>query len=161
MRKSQLAVTAAGFAVLVAASAAVAGNRATAPREGVAPVAEHVRASTAGYTVQVHPAFSSGITVEGPNGEVQLYRQQGTFDLPAGETTPPAQHIVRLQGGAFDRDIGLVVSDPKHQIARITVELYGPEHQVGAKNSPVVERVVVNNDAATCPPICETGGGTD
>ena len=162
MRKSQLAVTAVvAIALVGAASVAVANNRTAGPREGVAPLAEHVRASTAGYTVQVHPAFSSGITVEGPNGEVQLYRQQGTFDLPAGETTPPAQHVVRLQGGEFDRDIGLVVSDPKHQIARITVELYGPDHQVGAKNSPVVERVMVNNFALTCPPHCDTGGGTD
>jgi hypothetical protein len=159
MRRVHWAVAAGAVAVLGAASAAVAGNRATAPREGVAPLAEHVRVGTAGYTVQVHPAFSSGVQVEGPDGEIQLYRQQGTFDLPAGETTPPAQHVVRLQGGALDRDIGLVVSDPKHQIARITVELYGPEHRPGAKGSPVVERMVVDNNALTCPPYCDTGGG--
>lgn len=154
MKRSHSALIVGAVAILGAASVAVAGNRATAPREDVAPLAEHVRGTNAGYTVQVHPAFSSRVQVEGPDGEVQLYRQQGTFDLPAGETTPPAQHVVRLQGGAFDRDIGLVVSDPKHQIARITIEMYGPEHQPGVSGDPVVERVIVENTAVLCPPHC-------
>jgi len=153
MKHIRIAGAVAAAAVLGAASMAVAGNRAESSREGVAPIGEHVQASSAGYQVQVHPAFSSGISVRNAAGDVQLYRQQGTFNLPAGETTPPAQHVVRLQGGQFDRDIGFVVNDPKHQIARITVELYGPDHQPGRK-SAVVETVVVENFAKTCPPYC-------
>lgn len=153
MKMMRIAGSAAAVAVLGAASMAVAGNRSETSREGVAPMSQHVQASSGGYQVQVHPAFSSGITVKNAAGEVQLYQQQGTFNLPAGETTPPAQHVVRLQGGQFDRDLGLVVNDPKHQIARITVELYGPDHQPGRKG-PVVETVVVENTASTCPPDC-------
>ena len=153
MKMMRIAGSAAAVAVLGAASMAVAGNRAEGKGERVAPMSEHVQASSAGYQVQVHPAFSSGVAVRNAAGEVQVYRQQGTYNLPAGETTPPAQHVVRLQGGQFDRDLGLVVNDPKHQIARITVELYGPGHQPGRKDR-VVETVVVENTADTCPPIC-------
>ncbi|HEY7767541.1 hypothetical protein [Longimicrobium sp.] len=153
MKHIRIAGAVAAVAVLGAASMAVAGNRTEGTREGVAPIGEHVQASNAGYQVQVHPAFSSGISIRNAAGEIQLFRQQGTFNLPAGQTTPPSQHIVRLQGGEFDRDVGVVVNDPKHQIARIIVELYGPDHQPGRK-SAVVETLVVENSQKTCPPYC-------
>jgi len=151
MKRTKMAATAVAVAVLAAASVAVAGNREGS--EAVAPLAEHVRSSVAGYQVQVHPAFSSGITVRTDAGDTQVYRQQGTYNLPGGATEPPAQHVVRVQGGPFDRDVGFVVSDPKHQVARIIVELYDPVSQPGT-DRPVVERVIVNNSSKICPPIC-------
>lgn len=139
-----------------ALSVSAASGRDGTPASSVAPLAEHVRTSAAGYEVTVHPAFSSRITLLGQDGSAtELYRQEGTFNLPSGQTAGPEQHVIRLQGGQFDRDIGFVVSDPRHQIAKITVELYGPEHQAGMQGSPVVERVVVSNVAKTCPPYCE------
>ena len=149
-----------GALALVPAAFAVASARDGDAPAVVAPLAEHVQTRTAGYDVTVHPAFSSRITLLGTDGaSTDLYRQQGTHNLPAGETAGPAQHVVKLQGGQFDRDVGFVVNDPKHQIARITVELYGPGHKPGMQGSPVVERVVVSNDAKTCPPLCGTGTG--
>lgn len=156
MKRTRMAGAVVGVALLAAASVAVAGNREDS--ETVAPLAEHVRSSAGGYQVQVHPAFSSGITVRTDAGDTQVYRQQGTYNLPGGAMEPPAQHVVRVQGGRFDRDVGLVVSDPKHQIARITVEMYDPTGQVGTERQ-VVERVVVDNYAKVCPPFCGPTGG--
>jgi hypothetical protein len=149
-----------GALALVPAAFAVASARDGDAPAPVAPLAEHVQTRTAGYDVTVHPAFSSHITLLGQSGaSTELYRQQGTHNLPAGQTQAPAQHVIKLQGGQFGRDVGFVVNDPRHQIARITVELYGPEHQPGMQGSPVVERVVISNDAKTCPPHCDTGSG--
>lgn len=153
MRRTRVGAIGVAVAILGVASVAVAGNRGGSEREGVAPRSEHVTASASGYQVQVHPAFSSGISVRTAGGQTQLFRQQATYHLPAGATAAPAQHVVRLQGGAFDRDVGLVVNDPKHQIARITVEMYGPDHRPG-QGGPTVETFVVENRAVTCPPDC-------
>jgi hypothetical protein len=145
---------------LIPAAFAVASARDGEAPAALAPLAEHLQTRTAGYALTVHPAFASRVTLLGQAGEItDLYRQQGTHNLPAGETTGPAQHVVKLQGGQFNRDVGFVVNDPKHHIARITVELYGPDHQPGMQGSPVVERVVVNNGPVLCPPYCPTGGG--
>ena len=141
-------------AVLAATSVAVAGNRGGSEGDGVAPLSEHVTASAAGYHVQVHPAFSSGISVRSAAGETQLFRQQTPYRLPQGATAGPERHVVRLEGGAFDRDVGLVVSDPRHQIARITVEMYGPDHQPGQLGGAVVETFVINDTPVYCPPYC-------
>jgi hypothetical protein len=160
-RISRAALPALAALALVPAAFAVASARDGDAPVAVAPLAEHVQTRTAGYDVTVHPAFSSRITRLGADGaSTELYRQQGTHNLPAGETAGPAQHVVKLQGGQFSRDIGFVVNDPRHQIARITVELYGPDHKPGMQGSPVVERVVVANTAATCPPYCGTIEGT-
>jgi hypothetical protein len=153
MTRTRVAAFGLAVAVLSVASVAMAGHRGGSEREGVAPRSEHVTTSAAGYRVQVHPAFSSGISVRTDAGRTQLFRQQATYTLPAGQTAAPAQHVVRLQGGAFDRDLGLVVNDPKHQIARITVEMYGPDHKPGQAGS-TVETFVVENRAVTCPPDC-------
>ena len=159
MKRTYTASLAAAAAVVALASAAAANGRDAPP--AVAPLAEHVQSGARGYQVTVHPAFSSSVTLLGQDGGgTELYRQPGTHNLPAGQTAAPAQHVVKLQGGPFDRDIGFVVNDPKHQIARITVELYGPDHKPGMQGSPVVERVVVENNAKTCPPLCDTGSGS-
>ena len=147
-----LALIPAGFA----AASARDGDAPTA----TAPLAEHVRASAGGYDLTVHPAFASRVTLESQDGTfTDLYRQQGTHTLPAGQASGPARHVVSLRGGEFGRDIGFVVNDPRHQVARITVELYGPDHQPGTQGGAVVERVVVSNGPVLCPPACPSGGG--
>ena len=154
MTRMKAAWTGMTVAVLAAASVAVAGNREGSEGDGVAPLREHVTASVAGYRVQVHPGFSSGVWVRGAAGETQLYRQRSGYRLSPNAPAGPDRHVVRLEGGAFDRDVGLVVNDPKHQIARITVEMYGPDHRVGQPGSAVVETFVIKDDIITCPPVC-------
>lgn len=117
---------------------------------------EHRTERRGGYEFTVHPGFSSGATVQVEGQPVQqLYRQQGVFNLPAGQTAPPTRHAVRLTGGEHARDVGLVVDDPKHQVARVIVELYDESHKPGFSGTgQVVERVVVENFSKTCPPYC-------
>ena len=160
MRKIRIAVALAAVAVLGGASAAMADRRGD-ERAGVAPLSEHVRTEAGGYELTVHPAFSSAVTVEGASGTTELYRQRGTYHLPGGQTEPPAQHVVRLEGGEHARDLGLVVNDPKHQIARITVELYGAGHRPGNQDDTPVETVVVENNPSTCPYDCDGDGKPD
>lgn len=154
MTRMKAALTMVAVAILAVATGAAAGNRGAGEGDGVAPLSEHVTASAAGYQVQVHPGFSSGVFVRGAAGETPLYRQETGYVLPEGETAGPGRHVVRIEGGPFNRDVGLVVSDPGHQIARITVEMYGPDHQPGRRGDAVVETFVVNNAPVICPPMC-------
>lgn len=120
----------------------------------LAPEAENARTTTGGYGFSVHPAFSHRAELRDAAGRsIELYRQHDVFNLPAGRTAPPAQHVIRLDGGPDARDLGITVNDPKHQVARITVELYGPGHQPGTAGA-VAQTLVVENDGKTCPPAC-------
>jgi hypothetical protein len=145
----------AGVALLGLGTVAVAGDRMDASRY-VAAVEEHVETSAAGYDLLVHPGFSRGATLHGAEGSVELYRQQETFNLPAGRTAGPEEHVIRLRGGELGRDIGLVVTDPKHQIARITVELYGSDYVPGSERA-VTEVLEIENWSKVCPPECSSG----
>lgn len=122
-------------------------------------VQDHTTVASDGYEVTLHPAFSSRCSVrshaEGAS-EVELYRQQGVHHLPPGQTKPPTRHEIHLRGGQHGRDIALSVIDPKHHIARITVEFYAAGHQPGAGTSDAtVETLDVVNDSSCCPPVCQ------
>ena len=151
MKKTTLAT---GLAAVAAPASAATLYASGARLEWSAPESENAVRNADGYRVSVHPAFASRASVQqAGGGEVTLYRPQGIYNLPAGQTEGPAHHVVRLDGGRFARDLGLTIDDPKHQVARITVELYGPDHQPG-RHDPAVETFVVVNTAPTCPPVC-------
>ncbi|HEX2095233.1 MAG TPA: hypothetical protein VHG28_22745 [Longimicrobiaceae bacterium] len=118
---------------------------------------EHVTVSKDGYEVTFHPAFSSRCVVRSnsENGsETELYRQQEKHLFKNGEKHPK-QHTIRIRGGQHNRDLELVVNDPKHQIARITVELYADGHEPGwGSDDEMVETFVVDNNSVSCPPNC-------
>ena len=147
MKKTTLMTGLAALAALASAATLYASG---ARLEWSAPESQNAVRNVDGYRVSVHPAFASRASVQQAGGdEVTLYRQQQTYNLPAGKTEAPAHHVVRLDGGRFARDLGLTIDDPKHQVARITVELYG----TGEHGRPV-ETFVVRNTAETCPPNC-------
>lgn len=122
---------------------------------------EHVTVTKDGYEVTVHPAFSSRCTVKsaGADNETELYRQNEKHVFKNG-ATHPKRHVICIKGGAHGRDLELVVKDPKHHVARITVELYADGYEPGwgeARLSEPVETFTADNHAGTCPPDCEIG----
>ena len=160
-KRSRRLGTAAAAVTLAGAGALIAATR--APGTWTAAFSEHRVTNAAGYRFTVHPAFSSRAVLRGADGgETELYRQNAAYDLPAGHAESPARHQIRLDGGALARELGITVDDPKHQVARITVELYGADHVPG-RSSPVVQTLVVENNTSTCPPDCDgppgSGGG--
>lgn len=128
------------------------------PNENAADNAhEHVTVNKDGYEVTLHPAFSSRCAVKG-NGdnaaETELYKQQGKHVFKNG-ATHPKRHTIKLKGGPHNRDLELVVNDPKHQVARITVEFYAEGHEPGWGTSEAsVETFDAFNDSISCPPDC-------
>jgi hypothetical protein len=113
----------------------------------------HMTASKDSYTVTFHPAFVSRCVVTNGEGECEVYRQSAPHKLNGA--AHPAQHTIRLQGGALTRDVLLNVHDPAHAIARITVELYGEGHTPGGRTpAEAAETFTLENNAETCPPIC-------
>jgi hypothetical protein len=159
MIRSRRLGTAAAVLTLAGAGALAAATRVPGP--WTAAVSEHRVTTSAGYRFTVHPAFSSRAVLRGADGgETELYRQNAAYDIPAGRAESPPRHQIRLDGGALARDLGITVDDPKHQVARITVELYGADHVPG-RSSAVVQTLVVENDAILCPPMCDgpPGGG--
>ena len=117
---------------------------------------EHWKVEKAGYAVSLYPGFASRAVLETLGGPVELYQQGGSYRLPAGAAGAARKHQIALQGGQYGRDLALSVLDPKHEIARIRVFLYGDGHVPGSGiPSDAVETLVVNNDAKTCPPDCE------
>ncbi len=161
MKRSRWPGTAAAVLTLAGAGALMAATR--APGLWTAASSEHRGTTAGGYRFTVHPAFSSRAVLRGTDGgETDSYRQNAVYDLPAGRAESPARHQIRLDGGALARDLGITVDDPKHLVARITVELYGAGHVPG-RNSPVVQTLTMGNDAILCPPICDgppgSGGG--
>ncbi|HEU4559196.1 MAG TPA: hypothetical protein VFS20_15165 [Longimicrobium sp.] len=156
MIKRTTLAAAVAFAVLAGAGALTAATGA----HGLwyAALSEHRVTITAGYQFTVHPGFSSRAVLRGADGsETELHRQRAVYDLPVARSAGPERHTIRLDGGALARDLGITVDDPKHQVARVTVELYGPDHVPG-RSSPVVQTLVVENDAMLCPPICDGEG---
>ncbi|HEU4559197.1 MAG TPA: hypothetical protein VFS20_15170 [Longimicrobium sp.] len=152
MRRTRRFGTAAAVITLAGAGALMAATRTPGP--WTAAPSEHRVTNTAGYQFTVHPAFSSRAVLRNADGsETELHRQRAVHDLPAGRTAGPEQHTIRLDGGALARDLGITVDDPKHQVARVTVEFYGPDHVPG-RASPVVQTLVVDNMSKTCPPDC-------
>jgi hypothetical protein len=115
-----------------------------------------------GYEVTFHPAFASKCDVERKDGRgVDLYRQEGVHHHAEGERHP-VRHQIRLKGGPDQRDLTLMVDDPKAQIARITIELYDPSHEPGwGRGDDAVETFTVTNDGFECPPFCDISKDAD
>ena len=108
------------------------------------------------YEVMVHPAWASRATI-GPKGGKgrELYRQSGVHVLNGKGI--PAEHAIRLKAkDGSKREISIMLNDPSHTVARITVELYDAGHDpmkgTPNKGTPVVFEV--ENLAKLCPPNC-------
>jgi hypothetical protein len=110
-----------------------------------------------GYELTVYPGFASRVVARVKGGEARtLYRQTASYDLPRGQREPAGQHLLRLRGGPFQRDLALRVHDPRHQIAAIVVGLYHPGHVPGSgSGGETVETLEITNTAQSCPPACE------
>lgn len=118
---------------------------------------EHASVARDGYTLRVYPGWARSVTTRSAEGGAvrELFRSEGAFRLPTGESEPSARHEIRLAGGAHGRDLAIGVEDPKHQIASIQLHLYGRGHVPGAgSRDPVVEVLDIANSAKTCPPAC-------
>lgn len=128
----------------------------------VESIAEHTGVNAAGYELFFYPGFSSRVSVMGAQGrETELYRQTEVYALPEGQPISSTRHAFQLRGGEHDRDFAFSIDDPKHQVARVIVELYGPDHVPGAGNQDqIVERVIYHQDAQTCPPRCDPAGAS-
>ena len=119
---------------------------------------EHTTVTKDGYEVTLHPAFSSRCAVKssGADAETELYKQQGKHVFKNG-ATHPKKHVFRIKGGQHNRDLELEINDPKHHVARITVEFYEDGHEPGwggMRLSEPVEVVTLDNSVITCPPYC-------
>lgn len=121
---------------------------------------EHKTVTKDGYVVTLHPAFSSGCSVRAAGDgaeEKVLYKQEGKHVFKTGQSHPK-KHVFRLKGGQHNRDLELEIRDPKHQVARITVEFYAEGHEPGwgsTSTSEPVEIVSYENNGTTCPPDCD------
>jgi hypothetical protein len=108
------------------------------------------------YKVTFHPAFASRCSITSEDGECEVYKQDKPH--PLNGKSHPKKHMIKLQGGKYGRDVTLEISDPKHAIKQIHIELYGdrPPGDIGraAADHPAVETFVADNRAVTCPPDC-------
>lgn len=120
---------------------------------------EHKTVTKDGYEVTFHPAFSSRCAIQsnGSDQATELYKQQGKHVFKNG-ASHPKKHVLKIKGGQHNRDLELEVKDPKHHVARITVEFYAEGHEPGwgdARLSQAVEIVTFDNNSGTCPPDCD------
>ncbi len=116
--------------------------------------ADHHHCSDHGFDVTLHPAFASRCAVRSADGTVkEVYRQDGVFQLRG--KNHPQKHCLRIMGGEHGRDLEIEIRDPKHHVARIIVELYpaGRTPGTGLVAQPV-ETIELENNVATCPPLC-------
>jgi hypothetical protein len=107
------------------------------------------------YEITVHPAFASRCTVNGKDGERELFKQQGVHQLRGNPV--PKKHTIRLKGkNGSKRDVTITLDDAAHSVARITVELYADGHDpMTALTAGETDTVfTVENSAKICPPIC-------
>jgi hypothetical protein len=109
-----------------------------------------------GYELTFNQAFSSRSVVKGPDGQtIELYRQQGVYHLPSGQSGPPKNYQIVFRGGPQNRNASLDIQDPKNEIARIVVEFYAEGHRPGTGSGDAsVETLTVDNDSTNCPPTC-------
>ena len=108
------------------------------------------------YEITFHPAFASRCTVSGKDGERELFRQKGVYQLRGRPV--PKQHTIRIRAkNGSKRDITIRLDDAAHSVARITVELYEEGHDpmtaVTASSTDTV--FTVENSAKICTPICD------
>ena len=145
--------------VLAAACADQPTQPDSAPARGVqsAGGVEHWTVQKEGYALTLYPGFASRAVLQSAGGTVELYKQSGSYRLPAGAAGAARQHQIALKGGQYGRDLALSVLDPKHEVARIRVFLYGSDNVPGSgMPSTLVDTLVFVNKAVTCPPTCKT-----
>lgn len=120
---------------------------------------EHLTVRADDYEVTLHPAFASRCCVTPVGGaETELYKQEGVHHLNG--KSHPKKHKLRVKGGPHGRDFELTVSDPKHHVAKIVIELYdGSRSVISPEKARVTETVSLMNDGLTCPPYCGAPGG--
>ncbi len=122
-------------------------------------IREHKTVTKDGYEITFHPAFASRCSVTNHDvraGEKELYKQKEKHVFKKGEKHPK-KHTIKLKGGKHNRDFELVVSDPKHHVARITIEFYSDGHEPGwglDRMSAPIETLAFDNNSGTCPPNC-------
>jgi hypothetical protein len=118
---------------------------------------EHKTVTKDGYEVTFHPAFASrcAIRTHGESAEErELYKLKGKHVFKNG-ATHPKRHVIKLKGGENNRDIELVINDPKHHVARIVVEMYPEDYEPGwGADTMAVETFESENGVGTCPPVC-------
>lgn len=119
------------------------------------PNAEEKTVSKDGYEVTFYPGFASRCTVRNAGGEVELYSQEVSYNLPNGEKLPKKNFRLSLKGGKRKQDVTLRVEDPERRIKRITVELHdSTPDESGVRETGATEMFEIENDARLCPPKC-------
>jgi hypothetical protein len=108
------------------------------------------------YEIMLHPAFASACTVKTAGGTTRdLYRQQPGTVVNCQAKGHPKKHVLKLKGKANGRDITITIEDPSHSIHSLRLELYKEGRQPG-QLADVGEVVTVENNAKTCPPLCDS-----
>lgn len=103
------------------------------------------------YDVEFYPGFASAVSVNGS----QLYRQTGSFVLPAGDKQPWSSHAVKISCASQGYTLVLNVEDPNYVIDKIELTLRDPGGKGGGVTAQQAgTKVTVDNAAATCPPVC-------
>ncbi|MGH7458910.1 MAG: hypothetical protein ACREKN_07510 [Longimicrobiaceae bacterium] len=107
-----------------------------------------------GYSVTFYPGFMSRCAVDCDGESKEIYKQDGTYHLPGGQTHPARKHTLRFKGGRMNEDFTLQIDDARDRLHKITIELKDRSlSEVGAESTEV-ETVTVQNDSITCPPNC-------
>ena len=120
---------------------------------------DHHDVETSDYFVKLHPAFASACTIT-RNGQTQardLYRQ-GTEKKDVVDCQAkghPKKHVFKLKGKSNGRDITITIEDPSHSIHSLRLELYKQGRKPG-ETGEVGDIVMLENNAITCPPHCDT-----
>lgn len=118
---------------------------------------QHETVDKDGYQLTFYPGFVRRCAIHGRDGKaIVLYEQTEVFHLPDGETESLPRSRMHLRGGEQERDFGLTIDDPEHQIARITVELFPPGFQTGGEEEGEIDQtVIIEEHPVKCPPYCD------
>lgn len=119
---------------------------------------DHRDVETTDYSVRLHPAFASACTItrKGQTQAQDLYRQ-GTAKKDVVNCQAkghPKKHVFKLKGKSNGRDITITIEDPSHSIHTLRLELYKEGRKPG-ETGEVGDIVMLENNAITCPPVCD------
>lgn len=118
----------------------------------------HEQVDEDGYQFTFYPGFVREATVQAAGSPpVLLYRQEAPYDVRGRPDEPLARSEIRLVGGPNGRNVTLVVDDPEHSIAEITVRLHPKGHTPGKgpqEGHGPDEVLIIVDETILCPPIC-------
>jgi hypothetical protein len=121
----------------------------------VVDTSDHTAVETADYQITLHPAFASACTVTPAGGAPRdLFRQAPGTVVDCKAKGHPKKHVLKLKGKTNGRDITITIEDPEHSIHLLRLELYKPGRKPGDPVE-VGDVFTVENDAKTCPPMCD------